>query len=147
MIEWKTELVSVPSSGSVEIDEAARRSISDSMNSLVEQSIMGAITSNAAPAEPPKQLTLKSLAQSMAEATFDAAVIISDYVPATHTEADGTVTETAAYVIDNAALPDWDIRCLIARARGEPKPKAKTIVFPSAEKALEAVGVATSGKR
>lgn len=141
MSDWKITKTMVVPSPPLLGDDAKRR-LEEGLRRHIEASIMDAMTSTVEqPAPPP--LTLKSIARSMAEATFDAQIIISDYVPTETTNEDGTKSPVDAFRIDNTALPDWDMRCRIAQARGEPPPHKVTIVFPSAEKAMEAVALAT----
>ena len=42
-------------------------------------------------------------------------------------------------MIENTQLPDWDMKCQIAKARGEPPPKERTIVFPSEDMMIKAM--------
>lgn len=146
MDDFKITRQIVPTPGGEQISESVRRRIAASMNNLIESSIMGTMTSTAEPVAPQEPLTLKSMALSMARAMFNAEIIISEYAPKETTDKDGVTTTVAAFRIDNTQLPDWDMRCAIAKARGEPAPNPTTIVFPSVEKAIEAVAMASTRK-
>lgn len=91
----------------------------------------------------PWTLTAGNILKGLAEIIFDADIIVSAYVPTV--DKDGVPVE--AYVIENTRLPDWDMKCQIAKARGEPMPKARTIVFPSEDKMFEAIEVACENKK
>lgn len=118
------------------ISEAVRASLTRLIDKEIKQSIFESVTSIVA--EPQERLTLKRLAVGMARAVFDAEVHITEFEPTP--DKDGKVPD--AYVIDNTMLPDWDISQRIRGMRGEPPRPTKTIVFPSVEKALEAIAVA-----
>ncbi len=120
------------------IGDVVKRQIAARMDRMLVDAMLGGsyTTTEAKPAEP---LTLKSMALSMAQATFDADVHITEFEP--QPDKDGKVA--AAYVIDNTMVPGWEDKKAIARMRGEPAPNARTIVFPSVENALEAVALAT----
>lgn len=120
------------------IGDVVKRQIAARMDRMLMDAMLGG-TYTTTEAKPAETLTLKSMALSMARATFDADVHITEFEP--KPDKDGKVA--GAYVIDNTMVPGWEYKKTIARMRGEPPPNARTIVFPSVDNALEAVALAT----
>lgn len=121
------------------IADAAKRAV-DNMRRRMDDELIDAMSGGTFSVDqsPQEPLTLKKLATDMARATFDADVHITEFEP--QPDKDGKVA--GAYVIDNTMLPGWDVKVSICAARGQPAPKAKTIVFPSVENAMAAVSLA-----
>lgn len=120
------------------ISDVVKRQIAAHVDRMLVDAMLGG-TYTATEAKPIEPLTMKSVALSMARATFDADVHITEFEP--KPDKDGKVA--GALVIDNTMLPGWEDKKAIARVRGEPAPNARTIVFPSVENALQAVALAT----
>ena len=148
MIDWKITRQQVPLPDA-EISEAVRRSIARDIEALIERSLMDVISSSTstAPSWPPPPLTAKGIVQAMAEAAFDAEIIISDYAPADTRNKDGVSEPVAAFKIDQTKLPDWHVRCAIAAAKGERSPKPVALVFPGVDAALAAIDAASRARR
>ena len=148
MVDWEITRQQAPLPDA-EISEAVRRSIARDIEALIERSLMDAISSSTstAPSWTPPSLTERGIVQAMAEAAFDADIIISDYAPAETANKDGVSEPVAAFKIDQTRLPDWQVRCTIAAAKGERAPKPIALVFPGVDAALAAIDAASRARR
>ena len=139
-VDFKITTEIVPAE-SPTISEAVRDQVAKQMERYLDNQMQAMMTppTTSTLVGTPWTLTAGNILKGLAEVVFDADVIVSAYVPTVGK--DGAPVE--AYVIENTQLPDWDMKCQIAKARGEPPPKERTIVFSSEDMMIKAIEAAS----